>query len=104
MSRSAAIISIWRSPSDPLTGLPYASDVRKSSVQEKGEGGGGEGGGGVGGGEGGGEGPETARTETVGEATLSTVTFSARDKKAVMLLDRSCTQAVTSVAFWYSTT
>ena len=84
-----------------------------------GEGGGGEGGGGGGGGGegeggegcgdgggelggggegGGGEGATTARTVMVGGSTLSTATFSARDR-AVMLLARSCTKAMTPVAF-----
>ena len=76
-----------------------------------GEGGGGEsgggegGGGGSGGGEGeggggkggGGEGATTTRTETVGGATLSTVTPTARDR-AEALLARACTEATTFTA------
>jgi hypothetical protein len=61
-------------------------------------GGGGEGGGGEGGKGGGGEGATTARAVMVGGSTLSTATFSARDR-AVMLLARSCTKGMTPVAF-----
>ena len=60
----------------------------------KGGGGEGEGGGGEGGG---GEGARTASTVRVGGSALSTVKPTARDR-AVMLLERSCTEAATSDA------
>ena len=63
----------------------------------EGEGGLGDGGGGDGDG-GGGEGATTARAVMMGGSTLSTATFSARDR-AVTLLARSCTEAMTPVAF-----
>ena len=64
-----------------------------------GDGGGGLGDGGGGDGDGGGgEGATTVRAVMMGGSTLSTATFSARDR-AVTLLARSCTEAMTPVAF-----
>jgi len=59
---------------------------------------GGEGGGGEGLGGGGEAGGGDARTVIVGGSTLSSATFSARDR-AVMLLARSCTELMTPKAF-----
>ena len=73
------------------------TEMRYTVDSDGGGGGLSDGGGGDGDG-GGGEGATTARTVMVGGSTLSTATFSARDR-AVMLLARSCTKAMTPVAF-----
>ena len=73
------------------------TEMRYTVDSDGGGGGLSDGGGGDGDG-GGGEGATTARAVMMGGSTLSTATFSARDR-AVTLLARSCTEAMTPVAF-----